>query len=408
MNNDNTFNIIEGLANSNPNQEVNETTLREAFTGLSELRDLIREAIEKGVLDKISHTSRNVLNSHFYQIERNAKNSSIVIQQYNALLYQVQIINLQRLVFEDLAVEAELKELTYLRRRYSRLLKNIERAEDLYGQLSKIDSSVKNMIKGIETSKKHSDNYRAELDSIRAEIEKSKTSISKSEQAIEDRKDQVLEFVNNIDESQKSLDTIESELRGQIEKELEEKIAKASKLIEQAEKALELKNTEGISAAYSSRLKKLSEKRAKAYWLFGAIFFVFLLLITGYLLMGGKLFGIENAFKRTENVALIIGRIFFSAIAISGAVFCAKRYVVLKNLEEDYEYKVVLSKSILAFGNKIKELDKERVADYLTKVLNDLHQDPLRDRSRKHSKKSDFENIEKITELIKKWKDIKA
>lgn len=408
MNNDNTFNIIEGLANSNPNQEVNETTLREAFTGLSELRDLIREAIDKGVLDKISHTSRNVLNNHFYQIERNAKNSSIVIQQYNALLYQVQIINLQRLVFEDLAVEAELKELTYLRRRYSRLLKNIERAEDLYGQLSKIDSSVKNMIKGIETSKKHSDNYRAELDSIRAEIEKSKTSISKSEQAIEDRKDQVLEFVNNIDESQKSLDTIESELKGQIEKELEEKIAKASKLIEQAEKALELKNTEGISAAYSSRLKKLSEKRAKAYWLFGAIFFVFLLLITGYLLMGGKLLGIENAFKRTENVALIIGRIFFSAIAISGAVFCAKRYVVLKNLEEDYEYKVVLSKSILAFGNKIKELDKERVADYLTKVLNDLHQDPLRDRSRKHAKKSDFENIEKITELIKKWKDIKA
>src|SRR5690606_3262641 len=171
-----------------------------------------------------------------------------------------------------------------------------------------------------------------------------------------------------------------------------------------AEKALELRETEGIAAAYSSRLAKISESKNKRNWLYGALGFVVFTLLFGYLLTGGQFFG--TGFKETNNIGIIIGRIVLTAIGVSGAVFCAKRFVVLRNLEEDYEYKVVLTKSILAFANKIKDINEDKVAEYLTQVLNELHQDPLRERKGKNEDKdlTSIENIGKLTDLFQKIK----
>jgi len=79
---------------------------------------------------------------------------------------------------------------------------------------------------------------------------------------------------------------------------------------------------------------------------------------------------------------------------------------LLRNLEEDYEYKVVLTKSILAFANKIKDIDNTKVADYLTQVLNELHQDPLRNRKEKGDEKSliSIDNMDKLAEIFQKFK----
>ena len=152
-------------------------------------------------------------------------------------------------------------------------------------------------------------------------------------------------------------------MKSEIEKSITLNINKSKELIKQAEEALELKQTEGISKAYSSRLSKLTSEKTKNRWLIGAIVFLVLTFITGFLLTGGKinLWGFTVGFNDTENLAFVLGRILLTGIGISGSIFCANRYVYIKNLEEDYEYKVVLSKSILAFSNKIKELDDKKL-----------------------------------------------
>ncbi|UOU99855.1 hypothetical protein MUU74_07855 [Chryseobacterium daecheongense] len=67
-------------------------------------------------------------------------------------------------------------------------------------------------------------------------------------------------------------------------------------------------------------------------------------------------------------------------ISITGATFCAKQYTKQSNIAEDYAYKAVLSKSIIAFTEEIKKRDDKKVAEYLEKVLSEIHQDPLRKR----------------------------
>jgi len=398
LENENFFNSLKNTSNANPNLEVQELSLKEAFDSYVELKDMLLEGIDKGVLDEISFNSRNAVLSHLQNAQKFINDPNRLIPQLSALQYQVQITDLRNLTFEGLKVEIELKEITALRRRYTKLLKDIASAEKVKSELTQIDTSIKNIVKSIELAKNESDQYKKLLLTIKSEIEASKTSIIKSEQDVENKKQEVLEFANNVDVSKENLSKYENDIKTKIEK--------ANGLIRQAEIALELKSTEGISAAYSSRLNKLSEENSKRNWLYGAIGFVTLTFLTGYLLTGGQinLWQINIGFQATENIAFIVGRILLTGIGITGAVFCANRYVQIRNLEEDYEYKVVLSKSILAFANKIKELDDKKTADYLNKVLNDLHQDPLRDRTNR--KETDMEAISKLTEMLINWKNL--
>ena len=408
LENEKLVDSLINASNANPSLEVQELNLSEASEMYIEMRNLLLEALEKGILDDISFNSRNAINSHLQNVQKFINDPNRLIPQLNALQYQLDITDLRQLVFKDLNIDVELKELTALKRRYSKLIKDIEGAEKAKEEMSKIDTNTKELLKSIEKTKTESDEYKKLLSTIQNEIETSKTSIIKSEQDVENKKKEVLEFANNVENTKKSLDQIEGELKTNIEKLLKEKIGIANALIEQAEKALELKSTEGISAAYSSRLSKLSEENSKKNWLYGAIGFVVLTFITGYLLTGGQIdiWKLHIGFEPTENLAFIIGRILLTAIGISGAAFCANRYVQIRNLEEDYEYKVVLSKSILAFANKIKELDPKKTADYLNKVLNDLHQDPLRDRKNKKEKNPDINGLNKISELLRNWESL--
>ena len=95
-------------------------------------------------------------------------------------------------------------------------------------------------------------------------------------------------------------------------------------------------------------------------------------------------------------------------IAISGAAFCANQFIKQKNIAEDYGYKAVLSKSIIAFANYIKETDetpnKEKVSEYLTTVLEEIHKDPLRERKTKKVgvDKNNISQLKEISELFDK------
>ncbi len=405
---ENIDNALRISSKTNPNLEIQELTFKEAFEIYLEIKELLADGIEKGAIDEISYNLRNTLLTILQNIQRSINVPNRLIVHIDALQYQIQISGLRKFIAEGNNLEIEFKAITQLRRRYSKLLNDIERAEKIQTELAKIDTTTKNNIRSIELAKNKAEDSKKSLLITQTEVERSKIAIIRSEQDIENKKIEILKFTNEIDLLQKQIESIEKELKGRIELLLQDQFKRAADLIEQAETALELKSSEGISAAYSSRLKKLSEEKAPQRWLYGATVFLILTFLSGYLLTGIQIeiWKFKIGFANTENITFIFGRIILTAMGISGAAFCANRYVQIKNLEEDYEYKVVLSKSILAFGNKIKDLDNSKIADYLNKVLSDLHQDPLRDRRSKKEKETDLDTINKLSELFKNWNDL--
>lgn len=403
---DSLFDEIENLQSTNPEFTSQETTIQEAYDKLLEIRPIIIESIEKGLFDDIPYGRRNALLSSMNNMKQYRKNASQFLPQFNAFYGNYVLTNLSLNLNENLDIVEKFKDLDKLRARYHEILTEVEKSEDIKKSLEENSERSSEILENLESTSDKASTIDLELTKLNEEIVIKKDSIEVSEQDIENRKKEILAFAKNIERNEDILLKIQNELSTTIEDSINSKTTKAKELISEAEQALELKQTEGISKAYSSRLSKLNKENSKKGWLAGSIAFVAITLIIGYLLTGGNItWGeVDIRFSGSDNIAFIVGRIMLTGIGISGAVFCANRYVHIKNLEEDYEYKVVLSKSILAFSNKIKELDKGKLAEYLTKVLHDLHQDPLRERNPK-KEKVNLINLDQLKDVIKQLKE---
>lgn len=399
---------LENLKATNPTHSDRETTILEVYERMAEIRNLLTDSIENGTFEKLPFNHRNAINSHLKNVQKFSNNASQIIPQFSALDTSIHNSRLLELSVENLQFEEKIKQVNSLRTRYKRLLKDIQDSEKIKNSIDEIKTKVEEDSENITLISEKADKLKTKYEKDENEIEEKSSSITDSEQEIENKKKKILAFASNIEDNEKKLETIYNKLKNSIENELSDKLLKVNSLITEAESALELKQTEGIAKAYSSRLKKISESKNKRYWLIGASVFVVITLLFGFLLTGGQIniWKFDLGFADTKNIGFIIGRIVLTFIGISGAVFCANRFVILRNLEEDYEYKVVLTKSILAFSNKIKEIDKDKVADYITQVLNELHQDPLRNRKPEKSSKNDMDldKINKFLEIINKVK----
>ena len=104
-----------------------------------------------------------------------------------------------------------------------------------------------------------------------------------------------------------------------------------------------------------------------------------------------------------------MGRIALLPFPIAGAIFCANQFVKQKNIIEDYAYKMVLSKAIVGFSEQIKKHgadDGQEYIHYIKTVLEEIHKDPLRDRSFKERKSTPLE-FDKILEVIERCVKVK-
>ena len=175
-------------------------------------------------------------------------------------------------------------------------------------------------------------------------------------------------------------------------------LEEARALIEEAKSALNYKNAEGLSAAYTTQLNEAKNRWRLAGWIVGAVFFLAITILIGAWIIFG--WGIDTG-NATENQLLLnlIGRLSMVPFTIAGAIFCANQYTKQKNLIEDYAYKSTIAKSIIAFSEELRTKDPERYAEYISTILKEIHQDPLR----KRGKNSDEFSLDKeSTGLIEK------
>lgn len=146
---------------------------------------------------------------------------------------------------------------------------------------------------------------------------------------------------------------------------------------------MKLGEASGISAGLQSqyneikgirkdgRLRILNTFLGARVWIWGATAFTLIALSIGLWV------GLVDGDLKPN---ILVSRTLIIFISLSGAWFCAGQYVKTSNIASDYAYKVSLAKSIVAFSDqlKVKNSDDASYKEYMKKVLDEIHQHPLR------------------------------
>jgi len=170
-----------------------------------------------------------------------------------------------------------------------------------------------------------------------------------------------------LDEQQRKTSQYETHL-AEYKKQHEEIQDEAHALTKSAAQALSDAAAASLSGSIHERYKEEEGKKWwNLFWLFGSAAFAVIAMVLGYYMIAGQ-----------ENITLgaAVARIAIMSVAVSAAWFCASQYVRYRNTVDDYGYKSVLARSIVAFLGQFT--DPEERADYLKIVLGQIHQDPMR------------------------------
>ena len=287
----------------------------------------------------------------------------------------------------------------------------LEQVNSVYSGIQEYKIGVNNSIAELSRQQEGLKNLlmdeEAELSKVKDYVNRSRTNEQTISQNLEDAKRHKKtfdEFVAKISEREIQLKKQEDdtnkyhEVLKNFSSDYTLAMEETRMLIEEAKKALNYKNAEGLSAAFSTQLSEAKSKSNTRGWLIGAIVFLLFTLFVGIWIITGWWIDPSTS---TENQMLLnlIGRLSMIPFTITGAIFCANQYTKQKNLIEDYAYKTTIAKSIIAFSEELRTKDPERYAEYISTILKEIHQDPLR----KRGKNSDEFSLDKeSTGLIEK------
>ena len=204
------------------------------------------------------------------------------------------------------------------------------------------------------------------------------------------------EFIEKIDNREKVLEK-QNNATNDYEQKLSEynkdhkaKLDEVGSLIKKAREALQYTTAAGMSAAFQEQYNRANGAWTKWWWLFFAVIFMVVSLGIGAWIVTG--WGIKG--DSTTQLYSLIGRLSMVPLTIYASFFCANQFVKQKNLAEDYAYKVVLTKSIVAFSEELR--GKDNYSEYISTVLKEIHQDPLRKRGK------DENGLKEVNDLLGK------
>lgn len=262
--------------------------------------------------------------------------------------------------------------------------------EEILMHKEQLESCLGDIRKQQETLRIMQTDEQAELSSIKETLK----TVSNNEQIISKNLEKTNlakkifdDFLQKISERESQLQQQESETSKyndalkNFASDYAVKLEEAKMLINEAKAALNYKNAEGLSAAFSEQLEETKSKKNTIGWLAGAIIFLGITILIGVWIITG--WWIDTT-ASTENQMLLnlIGRLSMIPFTITGSIFCANQYTKQKNLIEDYAYKTTIAKSMVAFSEELRNKDPERYAEYISTILKEIHQDPLRKRGK--------------------------
>lgn len=271
--------------------------------------------------------------------------------------------------------------------------------EEYINIISELKSTKDNFVEEVNNFT----NKFGEFKELAHKAQDNETTIAKNLESTNKNLDKFNEFINKIDEREEILtkqnnSTIDYETKlKEYTQEHTNKLDEAQKLIEEAKVALNYKNAEGLSEAFNNQLEEAKNIHARIWWLVAAIIFIAATLFIGIWIVTG--WGLNEVVDKNQMILNLVGRLSMIPFTIAGAIFCANQYTKQKYIIEDYAYKTTIAKSIIAFSEELRDKDSEKYAEYISTILKEIHQDPLRKRGKN---KENFTLNKDTTGLIEK------
>ena len=160
-------------------------------------------------------------------------------------------------------------------------------------------------------------------------------------------------------------------------KEIQESIKEANSLIKKAEDALQISGGAGLNDVFIARRDRAARFLPKFFWI------LLLLSFSGCAIwLGYETITIQSNISGPFVFARTL--ILFIAVAVAG--FAAKQYAKNKTIEEDYSYKSALAGSFPSFIKELNDGNSDYRGMYVEKLLNELLQDPQRERLQNNGK----------------------
>ncbi|MDR5591897.1 hypothetical protein [Christiangramia sp. SM2212] len=373
--------------------------IEKTLTDFHYVKDILLDSIENGVFESLPIPLQFNFNNNIttmFNSPRNQNQFTVSVQQ---AYHQVVVSGLEFKLNDLEKFRATLKDVSNVKRSYSALIKKLDETKAKVDEIKKLNNQSNKVFEELkeknETSIKTVDST---IQGLRR-IEEITESVKQHNQVVENAKKEVVAFKENVDSFKTDINNSTAKTKAIIE-DFENKREKVADLIEQSEKALKLKSSEGMSAALSAQYEEEGKIEKRRQWLIGAIIFIALTLFGLSLLIFKLDFFGANVDPDSPNA--IIARIVFVGVTIAAASFAAKQYLNQKRLADNYGYKLVLAKSIVAFAEEIKKHDPEKAAEYMTNVLNELNKSPIeKENSGDVITKSNVNLLERLQSLFK-------
>ncbi len=399
---------LKNLTSTNGGRVHGDTPMKDIFENFLIARETILNEIKAERFDKISYSRRQNIYGTLSSIYQQTHSWNHVAGQMETLQDQLLISGIYTNAIGHSQFVEEFNELIRLKRSVTGFKEKYEGTLQSLEFIGQKEEELKDLLEKIEQEFEHlhslNVNAKTEIESIENNKIRSKEStdiIKEVEADVEETKLSITTFFQNIEEYKKRIAELEIKASEVIKKEEEIK-----RIITLAREAMKLGSAQGISAAFIAQYETASNKKLYQRWVWGAG--VSLAIAVGLTVWAFVGYGIKNP----DSISSILGRVVAVIVTVSAAAFCAKQYVTQKQLAEDYAYKAVLSKSITAFTEEIAtsvddKNEEEYIRLYLTKVLDEIHKDPLR--SRKESKQNNLsdeslDRLNKLAEILNKMK----
>lgn len=363
------------------------------------------------ILSHLANLDSYIQNRNTSSIATEIDSLKTILRPYNIRTRQESFVEFNTAI-DDLTRKANA-----LQDEIDKVQESLSNSESMYSKMEDEEKKYQNLLNSLEKKK---DSFISDFETFKTEVSDFRDLASNAianEKQVKDKLDSVKSAEEIFNTFIRKIDDREVQLEGQNEKtnsyqekltsfskQHSESLEEISKLIEKSKQALQYTTAAGISAAFQTQYEDAKDHWNTLPWLIASVSFLVLTIGIGSWLVGG--WGIDTT-NAQEHLYSLIGRLSMLPLTITASIFCANQYIKQKNIIEDYAYKAVLSKSIIAFSEELRKKDDNEYSEYISTVLKEIHQDPLRKRSKSKEEMSlkegnpTLEVISKLEELLK-------
>lgn len=424
---------MDSIFTSNVDFSAHETTIEEAKIEFDYVVEQLLFLIENGELDKLTFHKRNGINGLFnnltkqlqqlqrynFQVARVPNIGNAIISYILSLRDQVDAILFATKGKGAVDYVNESKELVKIKRRYTKLVKDIEAVE---ADKEKVLLSNDELLKRIEelkitTSALQKDS--ATVTNLNNQIQKLYNQVTANAEDIESKK----VTISSLHKSAKELEGIFENANSQVKElntsssntlkefvdsktEFVEKkvlefstqtgeiVTKNESLQEKINSLLEGANAGELYKAFNSRKKDIEDSLNKWFWGIVAIN-VFLVLFTLLIINGSTWLGIK-ALNANELDSAFYLKLFISIPLLFLDWFIIRQYNQRKDLAEKYAFKSVLSLSLLAYNEMMLENKDNQISlEFISNTVEKIYQSPF---NAKDLTKKELEVLNKLAD----------